>query len=247
MQAVWAQLLRRLARHGIEPASPDQGPMDFPQRLIEGYSAFLAERLPREQSRFRELAETGQRPEIMVIGCCDLRVSPEVSSTRGRANCSWCATSPISSRLMRRTDRRTAYRRRSNSASAHCASNISWCSAMPAAAACGLCRRHRQSAPAFVARRLHRQMDGTDRARGRQGRSARRCLARRLSGAAGASQYRQQPRQPDDVSAARQADREGQDRRARRLFRRGDGRIVGAGSRRAAAFDRLRSDTHVLR
>ena len=52
--------------------------MDFPQRLIDGYSAFLAERLPREQSRFRELAETGQRPEIMVIGCCNSRVSPEV-------------------------------------------------------------------------------------------------------------------------------------------------------------------------
>lgn len=52
--------------------------MDFPQRLIDGYSAFLAERLPVEQSRFRELAETGQRPEIMVIGCCDSRVSPEV-------------------------------------------------------------------------------------------------------------------------------------------------------------------------
>ncbi len=52
--------------------------MDFPQRLIDGYSAFLAERLPREQSRFRELAETGQKPEIMVIGCCNSRVSPEV-------------------------------------------------------------------------------------------------------------------------------------------------------------------------
>ena len=52
--------------------------MDFPQRLIEGYAAFLAERLPREQSRFRALAETGQHPEIMVIGCCDSRVSPEV-------------------------------------------------------------------------------------------------------------------------------------------------------------------------
>jgi carbonic anhydrase len=52
--------------------------MDFPQRLIDGYSAFLSERLPVEQSRFRELAETGQRPEIMVIGCCDSRVSPEV-------------------------------------------------------------------------------------------------------------------------------------------------------------------------
>ncbi len=52
--------------------------MDFPQRLIDGYSAFLKERLPREQARFRELAENGQRPEIMVIGCCDSRVSPEV-------------------------------------------------------------------------------------------------------------------------------------------------------------------------
>ena len=52
--------------------------MTFPQRLTVGYSAFLSERLPREQSRFRELAEHGQRPEIMVIGCADSRVSPEV-------------------------------------------------------------------------------------------------------------------------------------------------------------------------
>jgi carbonic anhydrase len=52
--------------------------MSFPQRLIDGYSAFAAGRLPREQDRYRELAETGQRPEIMVIGCCDSRVSPEV-------------------------------------------------------------------------------------------------------------------------------------------------------------------------
>lgn len=52
--------------------------MEFPQRLIDGYSAFLSERLPVEQSRLRELAETGQHPEIMVIGCCDSRVSPEV-------------------------------------------------------------------------------------------------------------------------------------------------------------------------
>jgi carbonic anhydrase len=51
--------------------------MDFPQRLIEGYAAFRRERLPQEQSRLRDLAETGQQPEIMVIGCCDSRVSPE--------------------------------------------------------------------------------------------------------------------------------------------------------------------------
>jgi len=52
--------------------------MPFPQRLIDGYSAFASGRLPSEQHRYRELAERGQRPEIMVIGCCDSRVSPEV-------------------------------------------------------------------------------------------------------------------------------------------------------------------------
>ena len=52
--------------------------MNFPQRLIEGYGAFTSGRLQSEQSRYRELAERGQTPEIMVIGCCDSRVSPEV-------------------------------------------------------------------------------------------------------------------------------------------------------------------------
>jgi carbonic anhydrase len=52
--------------------------MTFPERLLEGYHAFLAGRLTEEQSRFRALAESGQSPQIMVIGCCDSRVSPEV-------------------------------------------------------------------------------------------------------------------------------------------------------------------------
>ena len=52
--------------------------MPFPELLIQGYRAFLFARLRREQDRFRELAESGQSPEIMVIGCCDSRVSPEV-------------------------------------------------------------------------------------------------------------------------------------------------------------------------
>ena len=50
----------------------------FPQRLIEGYRTFASQRLPTEQSRYRELSERGQAPEVMVIGCCDSRVSPEV-------------------------------------------------------------------------------------------------------------------------------------------------------------------------
>lgn len=50
----------------------------FPQPLIDGYRAFLNDRLRHEQDRYRELAHRGQSPEIMVIGCCDSRCSPEV-------------------------------------------------------------------------------------------------------------------------------------------------------------------------
>ncbi|HEY0236545.1 MAG TPA: carbonic anhydrase, partial [Afipia sp.] len=50
----------------------------FPEQLIAGYRSFAKQRLPAEQSRYRELSERGQSPEVMVIGCCDSRVSPEV-------------------------------------------------------------------------------------------------------------------------------------------------------------------------
>jgi carbonic anhydrase len=49
----------------------------FPSRLTEGYRAFLDERFARERSRYESLAE-GQAPEVMVVSCCDSRVSPEV-------------------------------------------------------------------------------------------------------------------------------------------------------------------------
>jgi carbonic anhydrase len=52
--------------------------MPFPQRLIDGYNAFRTGRLKAEQDRYRELAESGQAPQVMVIGCSDSRVSPEV-------------------------------------------------------------------------------------------------------------------------------------------------------------------------
>jgi len=52
--------------------------MNLPSRLIDGYRAFVAHRLPLERSRYHKLAETGQSPEVMVICCCDSRVSPEV-------------------------------------------------------------------------------------------------------------------------------------------------------------------------
>ena len=50
----------------------------FPKTLLDGYRAFRTQRLPTEQSRYRELSERGQSPDVMVIGCCDSRVSPEV-------------------------------------------------------------------------------------------------------------------------------------------------------------------------
>ena len=51
--------------------------MTFPQPLIDGYHAFLYARLRLEQDRYRDLSETGQSPQVMVIGCADSRVSPE--------------------------------------------------------------------------------------------------------------------------------------------------------------------------
>ena len=49
----------------------------FPLRLSEGYRNFRTGRFNAEQARYRLLAEGGQRPQIMVIGCIDSRVSPE--------------------------------------------------------------------------------------------------------------------------------------------------------------------------
>jgi carbonic anhydrase len=52
--------------------------ISFPQSLLDGYRTFRTQRLPIEQSRYRDLSVRGQSPEVMVIGCCDSRVSPEV-------------------------------------------------------------------------------------------------------------------------------------------------------------------------
>jgi carbonic anhydrase len=51
---------------------------DFPERLTTGYQSFLTGRFAGERNRFRRLAEAGQSPDIMVIGCCDSRVAPEL-------------------------------------------------------------------------------------------------------------------------------------------------------------------------
>lgn len=50
----------------------------FPERLARGYRSFLGGRFASERARYEELAGLGQKPSIMVIGCVDSRVSPEV-------------------------------------------------------------------------------------------------------------------------------------------------------------------------
>jgi carbonic anhydrase len=50
----------------------------FPERLTKGYRAFLEGRFVVERGRYQTLAGSGQAPTIMVIGCVDSRVSPEV-------------------------------------------------------------------------------------------------------------------------------------------------------------------------
>ncbi|MEJ1161862.1 carbonic anhydrase [Prosthecomicrobium sp. N25] len=50
----------------------------FPERLLRGYESFRTGRYPSENERYRHLAETGQRPETMIIACCDSRAAPEV-------------------------------------------------------------------------------------------------------------------------------------------------------------------------
>ena len=50
----------------------------FPERLTQGYRSFLGGRFASERARYQDLASSGQSPSIMVIGCVDSRVSPEV-------------------------------------------------------------------------------------------------------------------------------------------------------------------------
>ena len=126
---------------------PDRGLPRLPRRP----PAAGAEPLSR-------VGRQGQSPEIMVIGCCDLRVSPEVifDARPGRAV-----------RRPQRREPRAALRARraAHGVSAALEFGVQALKVKHIvvlghgrAAACGLCRGHR----AALARRLHRQMDVAD-------------------------------------------------------------------------------------
>ncbi len=47
-------------------------------KLVKGYKSFIKDNFQNNQGRYRSLAENGQAPRIMMIGCCDSRVNPDL-------------------------------------------------------------------------------------------------------------------------------------------------------------------------
>ena len=51
--------------------------------LVDGYHRFIEQRYPSEAAVYQNLAEKGQSPRTMVIGCCDSRVDPSAIFNAG--------------------------------------------------------------------------------------------------------------------------------------------------------------------
>ncbi|MEM7226174.1 MAG: carbonic anhydrase [Pseudomonadota bacterium] len=51
---------------------------DFPAALLAGYQTFRDGRLTQERQRYKTLAEQGQKPETLIVACCDSRAAPEI-------------------------------------------------------------------------------------------------------------------------------------------------------------------------
>jgi carbonic anhydrase len=51
--------------------------MTLPERLVEGYASFRSGRFAAEAEAYRKLGAGQQKPEVMVIACCDSRAAPE--------------------------------------------------------------------------------------------------------------------------------------------------------------------------
>ncbi len=49
----------------------------FPTPLIDGYRNFMNGRYTAERERYRQLADQGQKPQTLIIACCDSRAAPE--------------------------------------------------------------------------------------------------------------------------------------------------------------------------
>lgn len=49
----------------------------LPESLAEGYESFRNNRYASEEQRYQKLAAKGQKPQTMIIACCDSRAAPE--------------------------------------------------------------------------------------------------------------------------------------------------------------------------
>ena len=209
-----------MVRHGPIQA----GHMIIPEHLLDGYRAFTSQRLPTEQTRYRELSERGQSPAVMVIGCRDSRVSPEVIFDAGPGELFVVRNVANLVPVFSPTTMPTASRRRWNmrSGSAH--------QAYRGAGPCTV-RRHPRlidkidplSPGDFIG-----SLDGDVHQAGRDRRAARarddagfHCQNRKGRGVP-------QARKPDDVPVRAHPRRERRDAIARRLFRRCRGLAVRA-------------------
>ena len=202
--------------------------MSFPPHLLEGYSAFRAGRLHIEQDRYRDLAEAGQSPEVMVIGCCDSRVSPEVIFNarpgelfvvRNVANLVPPYTPDGAQRAV--------------SAALEFAVQALKVKHIVVLghANCGGIRAYTEARQPAVAGRLHRQMDVADGTRRGSRRPARQASRRtRIFGAAGAGSIAKTLDNLMTFPCVRKLVERGRLSLPRRLFRRRDRRAIRARS-----------------
>jgi carbonic anhydrase len=50
----------------------------FPKRLLDGYLGFVHGTYRHRSESYRDLARSGQKPEALIIACCDSRAAPEI-------------------------------------------------------------------------------------------------------------------------------------------------------------------------
>lgn len=51
--------------------------LNFPETLLNGYYDFRQGNFIEEKKRYETLAQTGQKPTVLIIACCDSRSAPE--------------------------------------------------------------------------------------------------------------------------------------------------------------------------
>ncbi|WP_455479357.1 carbonic anhydrase [Bartonella sp. B23] len=50
----------------------------LPERLLNGYRSFIKHCFSHRTAHYQKLALEGQKPEILIIACCDSRAAPEI-------------------------------------------------------------------------------------------------------------------------------------------------------------------------